>query len=141
MAGGGIGGRAAALALSRQGFAVKVLEQVAEIGAGVPLGPNAFAAFDALGIGEKARSRAAYTDEMVMHDALDETLRSNDSMIFLVVEGRGEICIGAHRFELSPHDVVVVPGWMSYTLHAGDDLVLFSYSDRVAQEKLGFFRV
>jgi 3-hydroxybenzoate 6-monooxygenase len=77
VAGGGIGGIAAALALMRQGFDVKVLEQapqLGEIGAGVQLGPNGFAAFDALGIGEIARSRAVYTDEMVMHDALDETL-------------------------------------------------------------------
>ena len=77
VAGGGIGGLAAALALSRRGLAVKVLEQapeIGEIGAGIQLGPNAFAAFDALGIGEKARSLAVYTDEMVMHDALDETL-------------------------------------------------------------------
>ncbi len=77
VAGGGIGGLAAALALTRHGFAVKVLEQsprLGEIGAGIQLGPNAFAAFDALGIGEKARARAVYTDEMVMHDALDETL-------------------------------------------------------------------
>ncbi len=75
VAGGGIGGIAAALALTRQGFSVKVLEQapeLGEIGAGIQLGPNAFAAFDALGIGPKARSRAVYTDEMVMHDALDE---------------------------------------------------------------------
>ena len=77
VAGGGIGGLAAALALTRQGYAVKVLEQAAElgeIGAGIQLGPNAFSAFDALGIGELARGRAVYTDEMVMHDALDETL-------------------------------------------------------------------
>ena len=77
VAGGGIGGLAAALALTRQGYAVKVLEQAAElgeIGAGIQLGPNAFSAFDALGIGERARGRAVYTDEMVMHDALDETL-------------------------------------------------------------------
>ena len=77
VAGGGIGGIAAALALVRCGFRVKVLEQapqLGEIGAGIQLGPNAFAAFDALGIGPIARSRAVYTDEMVMHDALDETL-------------------------------------------------------------------
>ena len=77
IAGGGIGGIAAALALTRRGLAVKVLEQSAElgeIGAGIQLGPNAFAAFDALGIGPKARARAVYTDEMVMHDALDESL-------------------------------------------------------------------
>jgi 2-polyprenyl-6-methoxyphenol hydroxylase-like FAD-dependent oxidoreductase len=77
VAGGGIGGIAAALALTRRGFAVKVLEQapqLGEIGAGIQLGPNAFAAFDALGIGELARARAVYTDEMVMHDALDESV-------------------------------------------------------------------
>ena len=77
VAGGGIGGLAAALALTRRGLSVLVLEQspqLGEIGAGIQLGPNAFAAFDALGIGEKARARAVYTDEMVMHDALDETL-------------------------------------------------------------------
>ncbi len=75
IAGGGIGGLAAALALTRQGFTVKVLEQapeIGEIGAGIQLGPNAFHAFDALGVGEKTRSRAVYTDYMVMHDAVDE---------------------------------------------------------------------
>ncbi|WP_291217545.1 3-hydroxybenzoate 6-monooxygenase [Hydrogenophaga sp.] len=75
VAGGGIGGLAAALALVRQGFRVKVLEQAAElgeIGAGMQLGPNAFHAFDALGVGEQARKRAVYTDFMVMHDAIDE---------------------------------------------------------------------
>ena len=74
VAGGGIGGLAAALALVRQGFRVKVLEQapeLGEIGAGIQLGPNAFHAFDALGIGDTARARAVYTDHMVMHDALD----------------------------------------------------------------------
>ncbi|WP_238446900.1 3-hydroxybenzoate 6-monooxygenase [Azohydromonas australica] len=75
VAGGGIGGLAAALALVRRGFRVKVMEQapeIGEIGAGIQLGPNAFHAFDALGVGEKARGRAVYTDYMVMHDALDE---------------------------------------------------------------------
>lgn len=75
IAGGGIGGLAAALALTRRGFDVKVLEQapeIGEIGAGIQLGPNAFHAFDALGVGDKARGRAVYTDFMVMHDAVDE---------------------------------------------------------------------
>ncbi|MGY0198622.1 3-hydroxybenzoate 6-monooxygenase [Leptothrix sp. BB-3] len=77
VAGGGIGGIAAALALTRQGFDVQVLEQspqLGEIGAGIQLGPNAFSAFDALGVGPQARARAVYTDEMVMHDAVDESL-------------------------------------------------------------------
>jgi 2-polyprenyl-6-methoxyphenol hydroxylase-like FAD-dependent oxidoreductase len=75
VAGGGIGGLAAALALVRQGFNVQVLEhapEIGEIGAGIQLGPNAFHAFDALCVGDKARRRAVYTDYMVMHDALDD---------------------------------------------------------------------
>ena len=74
VSGGGIGGLAAALALVRQGFNVQVFEQAPEIGAGIQLGPNAFHAFDALGVGDKARGRAVYTDYMCMHDAIDETL-------------------------------------------------------------------
>ena len=75
VAGGGIGGLAAALSLVRQGFQVKVLEQapeIGEIGAGIQLGPNAFHAFDSLGVGDKTRARAVFTDYMVMHDAIDE---------------------------------------------------------------------
>lgn len=71
--GGGIGGMAAALALSRQGMTVQVLEQAAqigEIGAGIQLGPNAFAALDALGVGKAARARAVFTDHIIMMDAL-----------------------------------------------------------------------
>ena len=76
VAGGGIGGLAAALALARQGLPVRVLEQasgIGEIGAGIQLGPNAFSAFDALGVGERTRSQAVYTDRLVMMDAVDES--------------------------------------------------------------------
>ena len=72
--GGGIGGMAAALALSQAGRRVELLEQAAEIGeigAGIQLGPNAFTALDALGVGERARKRAVYTDFLVMMDAID----------------------------------------------------------------------
>ena len=72
--GGGIGGMAAALGLNQLGLRVTILEQAAEIGeigAGIQLGPNAFAALDALGAGEAARRRAVYTDQLVMMDAVD----------------------------------------------------------------------
>jgi gentisate 1,2-dioxygenase len=66
--------------------------------------------------------------------------RSSDSMVFVGVEGRGELRVGEQVLAIEPHDVLVVPGWMTYTIRAAEDLVLFSYSDRVAQEKLGFWR-
>jgi gentisate 1,2-dioxygenase len=66
--------------------------------------------------------------------------RSSDSMVFIAVEGRGEVEVAGEKFDISPHDIFVVPGWLAYTLRADEHLVLFSYSERAAQEKLGFFR-
>jgi gentisate 1,2-dioxygenase len=66
--------------------------------------------------------------------------RSSDSMVFACVEGRGAIEVAGQVFHLEAHDIAVVPGWMPYTLRADEDWVVFSYSDRAAQEKLGFFR-
>lgn len=74
--GGGIGGLAAALSLTRQNIEVLLLEQaeqIGEIGAGIQLGPNAFSALDALGVGEAARQRAVFTDHCTMMDAVDAT--------------------------------------------------------------------
>jgi len=74
IAGGGIGGLAAALALTRQNIQVLLLEQakqLGEIGAGIQLGPNAFSALDGLGVGEAARQRAVFTDHIIMMDAVN----------------------------------------------------------------------
>ncbi len=73
VAGGGIGGLAAALALAQKGMASTVLEkasQLGEIGAGIQLGPNAFHCFDRLGVGEAARGMAVYIDQLRLMDAL-----------------------------------------------------------------------
>jgi 2-polyprenyl-6-methoxyphenol hydroxylase-like FAD-dependent oxidoreductase len=73
VAGGGIGGLAAALGLAQQGRKVVVLEKAArlgEIGAGIQLGPNAFHCFDALGVGDAARAMAVYIDQLRLMDAV-----------------------------------------------------------------------
>ena len=73
VAGGGIGGLVAALGLARAGRRVTVLEKspaLGEIGAGIQLGPNAFHAFDALGVGDAARAMAVYIDSLRLMDAL-----------------------------------------------------------------------
>ncbi|WP_422001964.1 3-hydroxybenzoate 6-monooxygenase [Reyranella sp.] len=73
IAGGGIGGLAAALALAQKGIPSLVLEKAAElgeIGAGIQLGPNAFHSFDRLGVGEAARGMAVYIDQLRLMDAL-----------------------------------------------------------------------
>jgi salicylate hydroxylase len=80
IAGGGIGGLATAIGLAQKGRRVVVLEksaQFGEIGAGIQLGPNAFHAFDYLGVGDAARSLAVYVDNLRLMDALtgDEITR------------------------------------------------------------------
>ncbi len=66
--------------------------------------------------------------------------RSTDGTVFCVVEGKGAVSIGDTRWEFAPHDIFVVPSWEFCRLHATADCVLFSYSDRAAQEALGFWR-
>jgi 3-hydroxybenzoate 6-monooxygenase len=73
IAGGGIGGLATAMGLAQKGIKTLVLERAAElgeIGAGIQLGPNAFQAFDYLGVGDTARKMAVYVDAMIMMDAM-----------------------------------------------------------------------
>jgi len=73
ISGGGIGGLSAALGLAQQGIPSMVLERspvLGEIGAGIQLGPNAFHAFDYLGIGEEARAAAVYVDKLLLMDAM-----------------------------------------------------------------------
>ena len=73
IAGGGIGGLATAMGLAQHGIASLVLEKAAElgeIGAGIQLGPNAFHAFDFLGVGDAARKMAVYIDNLRLMDAM-----------------------------------------------------------------------
>ena len=73
IAGGGIGGLAVALGLAQKGIRSVLLEKAAalgEIGAGIQLAPNAFHAFDYLGVGEAARAMAVYVEKLRLMDAL-----------------------------------------------------------------------
>jgi len=73
IAGGGIGGLAAALALSKIGRASLVLEQASEfkeVGAGIQISPNVFMMFDVLGIAEAIKQIAVFPDSLTIRDAL-----------------------------------------------------------------------
>src|SRR5436190_5742470 len=73
IAGGGIGGLAAALALARKGFRSVVLEQApqfGEIGAGIQIAPNAWHALDALGVGQLVKKEAVFIEHLLMMDGV-----------------------------------------------------------------------
>jgi salicylate hydroxylase len=71
IAGGGIGGLAAALSVSRHCPEVRVFErndEFSESGAGIQLGPNAFRALRPLGLNEAVCCQAVFVDEIRLMD-------------------------------------------------------------------------
>jgi gentisate 1,2-dioxygenase len=66
--------------------------------------------------------------------------RSTDSTVFVCTEGRGKTTVGDQVLDWGPRDIFVVPSWEKHVHEASEDGVLFSYSDRSVQEKLGFWR-
>jgi len=69
-----------------------------------------------------------------------EKYRSTDGTVFVCAEGQGSTKVGDKVFEWSQNDVFVVPPWVPYAHSAGKESVLFSISDRPAQEALGIWR-
>jgi gentisate 1,2-dioxygenase len=67
-------------------------------------------------------------------------IRSTDGIIMCIAEGSGSISIGDKTFEFNKKDVIAVPGWAWRSFKPSEDCVVFAFSDRVAQEKLGYFR-
>ncbi|WP_158852513.1 FAD-dependent monooxygenase [Saccharothrix deserti] len=73
IAGGGIGGVAAALGVAQAGHHAVVLErnpEFTELGAGIQLGPNAFRALDRLGVLDGVRKGAVFVDELKLMDGV-----------------------------------------------------------------------
>lgn len=73
IAGGGIGGFAAALAIAQKGREVHLIEQAdefREVGAGIQLGGNVWKMFDVLGLTEAMSEYAVFPGEMIAFDAL-----------------------------------------------------------------------
>ncbi|WP_344022102.1 3-hydroxybenzoate 6-monooxygenase [Streptomyces luteireticuli] len=103
VAGGGIGGLAAALAAARAGHRVTVLERrdvFAELGAGIQLAPNAFHALDLLGVGDTVRARAVGVDELRLMDGVAER-----QLVWMPLTGRYRARFGnpyavVHRSDL-----------------------------------------
>ncbi len=80
VAGGGIGGLSAALALALKGRRVRVLEKASEfgeIGYGIQMGPNVYPILERLGIFQRMAPHVVYPDALVLADAItgDELAR------------------------------------------------------------------
>src|ERR1700675_1991577 len=73
IAGAGIGGLGAALALAKRGFPTRVLEQapqIKEVGAGIQLGPNSWRCLRELGVEPAVKRLAVFPQALMMMDAV-----------------------------------------------------------------------
>ncbi len=98
VAGGGIGGLAAACVLARSGHRVTVLEQAAafgEIGAGIQLGPNIFRMFDHLGLTRAVHEVAFFPAGLGMND-----VRTGEKVVRVPL---GETAVAAYGY---PYGVI-----------------------------------
>lgn len=74
IAGGGIGGLSAALALALKGRRVRVLEKApefGEIGYGIQMGPNVSRMLDRLGLLQALEPHSVFPDALILVDAID----------------------------------------------------------------------
>jgi len=66
--------------------------------------------------------------------------RSTDGTIFSIIEGHGRSEIGSEIFAWRAKDTFVVPSWTPVRHFPESEAVVFSFSDRAIQEKLGIWR-
>ena len=103
IAGGGIGGLAAALACAQRGVSVQLLERAArlsEVGAGIQIGPNVTRILQAWGLGAALAQVAAFPKQLQARDA-----RTGQVLGSLRLGGRAQALYGApyatiHRADL-----------------------------------------
>ena len=103
VAGGGIGGLAAALALGRNGNAVHVFEQAvgfSETGAGIGLGPNAMRVLQAWGLGPSLQQAGCAPQRLIARHADNGRIAGQLPMGASFIEAYGAPYLTLHRADL-----------------------------------------
>ena len=90
--------------------------------------------------GDHAMPTMAAFLQLLPKDFTTQAYRSTDATIFVCIEGGGSSQIGNVSVSWKPRDIFVAPSWQQVSHSAKEDAVLFSYSDRAVQEKLGLWR-
>ena len=129
IAGAGIGGLTAALAIAQRGFTVAVFDQtrhLEEIGAGIQLSPNAARGLIALGLRERIERRAVAPQELRVMSARGARMLARAPLAPGPVQGDAPYWM-IHRGDLQAALLEAVRADAAITLHLGarvDDFVL-----------------
>jgi salicylate hydroxylase len=136
IAGGGIGGLAAAYALARAGQHAAVCERAAEfadVGAGIQLGPNAVHVLAQLGLRDAALARACLPESIVVRHAVTGRSISRILLGRAVRERYGEVYASVHRADLHAALLQAALAEPRITLHTGEAVSSVSHPADNAQ--------
>lgn len=125
IAGGGIGGLAAALGAARAGWAVDLFERApafGEVGAGVQLGPNAVACLHAWGLEPALRAVAAYPERLQVRSALDGRVLAAMPLGRAIAARYGAPYAAIHRADLHGLLLDAVRAEPAVRLHLGETI-------------------
>ncbi len=103
IAGGGIGGLAAALACARHGHPVQLFERtaaLAPVGAGIQLGPNVMRVLHGWGLADAIQAVAAFPDELQVRSALVGSSLGRLRLGRTAVQRYGSLYATVHRADL-----------------------------------------
>jgi 3-hydroxybenzoate 6-monooxygenase len=128
IAGGGIGGLGAALALARKGRQVRVLEKASEfgeIGYGIQMGPNVMPMLERLGVLEAMEPSAFYPDALVLADAITGRELTRISLGRAFLERYGYRYFVIHRRDLHGTILQACRAHENVVLEASKGLVRF----------------
>ena len=103
IAGGGIGGLASALAVSRAGWDVKLLERTpsfSEVGAGIQLGPNVVKVLHGWGLADALEDVAAFPERLQVRSAVSGNVLAELRLGGVMAERYGAPYITVHRADL-----------------------------------------
>ncbi len=102
IAGAGIGGLAAALALARAGWSIDVIERssnLTEVGAGIQLGPNSMSALKSLGLGPSLDKACYFPKKIKVFNALNGEILGSLDLATMKSKYKSPYCC-IHRSDL-----------------------------------------
>lgn len=125
IAGGGIGGLAAAFALARTGSQINLFEQAAafgEVGAGIQLGPNVVRLLEAWGLGGALREVAAFPERLEVKNAMNGQLLGVLPLGQAMVERYGAAYVSIARPDMHALLLHAVQGLANVRLHLSSEV-------------------
>lgn len=132
IAGAGIGGLTAALALARRGFQVALLEaaeRLEEVGAGIQLSPNASRILIALGIEARLRPHVVLPEELTIRNARSGRVVAQAPLGAIAADHYGAPYWVIHRGDLQTALCDAVAATPNIALHLGARVEDFAVHD------------